>query len=46
VKPLQYLWTSIVQLNDALDDSWTGDLIGVVSIFGSLWIFLIATWGM
>jgi len=40
---LQTLWHNVVELHDAIDDCWVGDLIAVISIFGAIVYFLIAT---
>lgn len=32
----------LVRVNRRIEDSWVGDLIGVVSLFGLLWIGLVA----
>lgn len=37
-------WHRLVRAAQALDDHWIGDLIGAVSLFGTLWIALVAGW--
>jgi len=37
-------WRGLRRLVRALDDHWLGDLIGVASLFGLLWIGLVAGW--
>lgn len=34
-------WRRLVRLSNRLDDSWVGDLIGVVCLFGMLWPLLL-----
>lgn len=36
------LWRRIIRAVRALDDHWIGDLIGVASLFGMLWVALVA----
>ena len=42
VSSLRAGWRWLVRANRRIEDSWVGDLIGVVSLFGLLWIGLVA----
>lgn len=37
-------WRRLARLARALDDHWIGDLIGVVSLFATLYVALVAGW--
>lgn len=41
VLPLRAGWRRLVRFAAWLDDCWIGDLIGVVSLFALLWMFLL-----
>jgi hypothetical protein len=43
VSSLRAGWRWLVRANRRIEDSWVGDLIGVVSLFGLLWIGLVAS---
>ncbi len=34
----------LIRVARALDDHWIGDLIGVASLFATLWVALVAGW--
>jgi len=37
-------WRRFIRVVRALDDHWIGDLIGVASLFATLWVALVAGW--
>ncbi|MFD1914147.1 hypothetical protein [Halodurantibacterium flavum] len=37
-------WRRTVHVMRWLDDHWIGDLIGVIALFGCLYLFLLLTW--